>query len=203
MSLTQLHDLTEHQEREDRTAICTAARWTSEGEKFYMYSERRTYKRKGAGPRPPLQTGLLYICGQTSISVFLPLPLSFGPPSLRPSRVEPCNPSEEESACCALNKTNQAPNDICISNGPRCAEDSYYNGMSSQSRCIDKTWVIADDGAGVGVSLGACFIATLDELLLQRPMYHRRLVEHEHRLAAQKACTLPISAGSRPAQVTK
>lgn len=130
-------------------------------------------------------------------------PFQYSSPYLFPLVPEPCNPSEEESACCALNKTNQVPNDICISNGPRCAEDSYYNGMSSQSRCIDKTWVIADDGAGVGVSLGACFIATLDELLLQRPMYHRRLVEHEHRLAAQKACTLPISTGSRPAQVTK
>lgn len=44
-----------------------------------MYREIRTYKRKGAGLRPPLQTGLLYICGQASILVFSPVPLPLVP----------------------------------------------------------------------------------------------------------------------------
>lgn len=53
---------------------------------------------------------------------------------------QPCNPSQEESACCALNKTDQAPNDICLSNGLCYSEDSYNSGMFFQSACTDKTW---------------------------------------------------------------
>lgn len=118
-----------------------------EGEKIHMYRERRTYKRKGAGLRSHYKQDF---CTSMDKHPFQysppPPPLLLVPRSLRSSRVEPCNPSEEENECCMLNKTNQAPNDTCISNGPCCAKDSYYNGISL---CTDKTWVIAV-GAGLG-----------------------------------------------------
>lgn len=53
---------------------------------------------------------------------------------------QPCNPSASESACCALNKTNGALNDICLDNGLCYSQDSVNSGLIFQNACTKQSW---------------------------------------------------------------
>lgn len=56
------------------------------------------------------------------------------------STYQPCNPDDDESACCALNKTNGAPNDICLDNGLCLSQDGQYSGIMFQNACTKESW---------------------------------------------------------------
>ncbi|PHH88464.1 hypothetical protein CDD83_7501 [Cordyceps sp. RAO-2017] len=53
---------------------------------------------------------------------------------------QPCNPNDEHSACCAINKNNP---DICLSSGLCYAQDSGFEGMIYSNGCTDKTGMAA------------------------------------------------------------
>ncbi|PLB47625.1 hypothetical protein P170DRAFT_496483 [Aspergillus steynii IBT 23096] len=56
------------------------------------------------------------------------------------SSFQPCFPDQEESACCAIAKSNEVPNDICLTGGACYVQSSYYRGLLRQGACTDSTW---------------------------------------------------------------
>lgn len=67
---------------------------------------------------------------------------------------------------------------------PSCPSSTATSGGSSHSSGSKSTVAI---GAGVGVSLGVCFLASLAGLFAQRRMYQRRLDEKDQLLNSQLA----------------
>ena len=68
------------------------------------------------------------------------------------SSFQPCFPSQENSPCCSLAKSNETPNDICLSGGVCYIQDPNFRGLLRQGACTDSTWKsgqcpgLADDG---------------------------------------------------------
>lgn len=71
-----------------------------------------------------------------------------------------------------------------------CPSSTATSGSSSHSSGSKSTVAI---GAGVGVSLGVCFLASLAGLFAQRWMYQRRLDEKEQLLNSQFAVGYTLS----------
>jgi hypothetical protein len=61
-----------------------------------------------------------------------------GSPGL--AELQPCFPDNTNSACCAINKTNGDPNDICLSNGLCLAQVAPYTGLILLNGCTDRNW---------------------------------------------------------------
>ncbi|KAJ5748005.1 uncharacterized protein N7511_009701 [Penicillium nucicola] len=56
------------------------------------------------------------------------------------SSFQPCFPSQENSPCCSLAKSNETPNDICLSGGVCYIQDPNFRGLLRQGACTDSTW---------------------------------------------------------------
>ncbi|KAJ5996489.1 hypothetical protein N7522_008149 [Penicillium canescens] len=77
------------------------------------------------------------------------------------SSFQPCFPSQENSPCCSLAKSNETPNDICLSGGVCYIQDPNFRGLLRQGACTDSTWKsgqcpgLADDVQGRGFWCGS------------------------------------------------
>lgn len=60
------------------------------------------------------------------------------------SSYKPCFPDEPNSACCVLNKPNDAPNDVCLDNGLCYSQDTVYSGVIFMDACTDQKWGSTD-----------------------------------------------------------
>ncbi|CAG8390659.1 unnamed protein product [Penicillium salamii] len=56
------------------------------------------------------------------------------------SSFQPCFPAQDNSPCCSLAKSNETPNDICLSGGVCYIQDPNFRGLLRQGACTDESW---------------------------------------------------------------